>query len=314
METPEQSQSVELFRYLRTLVDSTDASRSPYPKFALVEAYWHIGRIVVEIEQQGQQRADYGIHLIEMLSQQLTQVFGKGYSLPNMWKFKQFFLAFPILSTIGRELTNLRQHLRTELCWSHYRILMQLQNVQEQAFYIQQAADEQWTVRFMQRMIRTRYYYQVGLGELRLLPHSDDSARKTDRPLPTSPTPSAIGGTARSRLAGVRKILLEQYVGYAFVAQRQYVSVAGQDRWAELVFFHFVLNRFVLIQLGEHDPVNTAQFRLLLDGYIGKQPPTIDKGPIGFLLDRYGRISVVASSSEIIIPPDELLTLPQTLV
>lgn len=64
------SQPVELFRYLRTLVDSAEASLGPYPKFALVEAYWHIGRIIVEGEQQGQERANYGIHLIETLSQQ----------------------------------------------------------------------------------------------------------------------------------------------------------------------------------------------------------------------------------------------------
>ena len=95
MEIPNYSQPVELFRYLRTLVDSAEASRGPFPKFALVEAYWHIGRIIVEIEQQGQQRADYGIHLIETLSQQLTDVFGKGYSLPNMWRFKQFFFGIP---------------------------------------------------------------------------------------------------------------------------------------------------------------------------------------------------------------------------
>ena len=124
MSTPE-PEYTELFRYLRSLVDTTQKSHDPHPQFALVEAYWHVGRIVVETEQDGQERADYGIHLIEMLSQRLTQSFGKGYSLPNLWRFKQFYLAFPILSTNGRELANLRQHLRTELKWSHYRLLMQ---------------------------------------------------------------------------------------------------------------------------------------------------------------------------------------------
>ena len=73
-------------------------------------------------------------------------------------------------------------------------------------------------------------------------------------------------------------MLLEQYVGYAFVAQRQYVSVDGQDRWVELVFFHYVMNRFMLIQLGEHDPAPIAQFRLALDAYLAKQPPIIQTG------------------------------------
>lgn len=315
MEIPDPSQPVELFRYLRTLVDSANASLSPYPKFALVEAYWHIGRIIVEVEQQGQERADYGIHLIETLSQQMTEAFGKGYSLPNMWKFKQFFLAFPILSTNGRELTDLRQHIRTELCWSHYRLLMQLGNLAERAFYIQQAADEQWTVRFMQRMIQTRYYYQVGLGELQLLPKSDNPSKELGKSkvAGTAPTLPTIGSTARTRMANIKKMLLEQYVGYAFVAQRQFVSVAGQDRWAELVFFHYFFNRFILIQLGEHGPADTAQFRLLLDGYASKQSPAIDKPPIGFLLSNVGRVQVVLSSSEAVLPADVRLTLPQTL-
>ena len=310
MEAPESTQPIELFRYLRTLINSAEASRGPFPKFALVEAYWHIGRIIVEIEQQGQQRADYGIHLIETLSQQLTATFGKGYSLPNMWRFKQFFLAFPILSTNGREFTGLRQFLRNELCWSHYRMLMQLENIQERAFYIQQAADERWTVRFMQRMIRTRYYYQVGLGEMQLMPANEMLAAKPGKRLTPTPTLSAVGGTARTRLASVKKILLEQYVGYAFVAQRQYVSVAGQDRWAELVFFHFVLNRFVLVQLGEHDPATTAQLRLLLDSYVSRQPLTVDKQPIGLLISQNGGVKIQTSSQESTLPPDEESTLP----
>lgn len=309
MEKPDPSQPVELFRYLRTLVDSANASLSPYPKFALVEAYWHIGRIIVEIEQQGQERADYGIHLIETLSQQLTDTFGKGYSLPNMWRFKQFFLAFPILSTNRRELTHLRQHLRTELCWSHYRMLMQLENLPERAFYIQQAADEQWTVRFMQRMIRTQYYYQVGLGEMQLLSNGT-SATKPEKRIASAPTLSAVSGTTRTRLANIKKMLLEQYVGYAFVAQRQYVSVAGQDRWAELVFFHFVLNRFILIQLGEHDPATTTGLRLLLDGYVSRQPPTVTKQPVGLLVNQDGRVKIQTSSQEVVLPLDDKSALP----
>jgi|GEM_PF-2558315 len=314
MELSESAQPVELFRYLRTLIDSAEVSRGPFPKFALVQAYWHIGRIIVEIEQQGQQRADYGIHLIESLSQQMTTVFGKGYSLPNMWKFKQFFLAFPIPFTNGRELVNLQQHLRTELCWSHYRVLMQLQNMPERAFYIHQAADEQWTVRFMQRMIRTRYYHQVGLGELQLLPHAPAvSGKKSASQGFTVPTLSAVGGTARTRLANIKKILLEQYVGYAFVAQRQYVSVAGQDRWAELVFFHYVLKRFVLVQLNEHDLVNTTQFRLLLDAYVARQPPTVDQPPVGLLINQVGTVKTQTTSYEMVLPSDEASALPSRL-
>lgn len=310
MDSP-QPEYTALFRYLRMLVDTEQKSLDPNPQFALVEAYWHIGRIVVETEQDGQERADYGIHLIEILSQRLTQEFGKGYSLPNMWRFKQFYLAFPILSTNGRELPNLRNYLRTELRWSHYRILMQLENKQERAFYIQQAADERWPVRILQRLVNSRYYYQTALGEDHLLA----GVKKIATLAPAGLSPTQVGSNApqplRTRLANIRKTLLEQYVGYAFVAQRQYVSVLGHDRWAELVFFQYVLNRFILVQLSEHDPASVAQFRQLLDAYLDKQPPTVSQPPVGFLVDPTGRVKVITSSQEPVLPTDEETSLPR---
>ena len=307
--SPPPTEHVELFRYLRTLVDTAEQAREPYPKFALVEAYWHIGRIIVETEQAGQARADYGIHLIELLSQQLGQAFGKGYSLPNMWRFKQFFLAFQILSTNGREFVSLRQHLRTELTWSHYRVLMQLGNLAERAFYLQQAADERWTVRFMQRLIRTRYYYQVALGEHQLLGAKEPGVGGATSGYAASAL-SAIGGTPRTRLANIKKMVLERYVGFAFVAQRQFISVAGQDRWAELVFFHYLLNRFVLIQLGEHDPASRAALAQLVDAYVVRQPPGLLTLPIGLLVDQKGLIMHITSSQEQGLSVEETSMLP----
>lgn len=314
MNTESPTEPLELYRYLRTLVEAAQSDSDPTPKFALVEAYWHIGRIVVEIEQQGQHRADYGIHLIEALSDQLSQAFGKGYGMSNMWRFKQFFLAFPILATNGREFTNLRQHLRTELTWSHYRVLMSLENIQERDFYINQAADERWTVRFMQRMVRSRYYYHVGLEDNELIP---DRANRRETPnglvTGSSPTPSVVGGTKRSRLAAVKKILLERYVGFAFVGQRQYVSVRGKDFWVELVFFHIILGRFVLVQLSGHNPAALAEFRLILDSYAQKQPPTIPTLPVGLLVDEAARVKYVTTSGEIRLSSDEEAVLPLSL-
>ena len=311
MEVTQLSEPVELFRYLRTLVDTAEASRDRFPKFALVEAYWHIGRIVVEIEQHGQTRADYGIHLIESLSQQLSDTYGKGYGLSNMWRFKQFFLAFQILATEGREFEQLRQHLRAELYWSHYRLLMQLDDPQERNFYIQQAADQRWTVTFMQRMIKNRYYHKSALNEQNLLPVLPDSTGKSTRRVTLTPTLSVSSNKARTRLSGIKKIVLERYVGYAFVAQRQFVSVAGQDQWVELVFFHYVLNRFILVQLGEHDPATTTHLRSLLDSYSIKQPPTIDKPPVGLLINQSGVVMIQTTSQEPVLAPDQEAVLPR---
>lgn len=142
------------------------------------------------------------------------------------------------------------------------------------------------------------------------MPDPAKSANAAIEHLASTPALSAVGGTVRTRLVSIKKILLEKYVGYAFVAQRQYVSVAGQDRWAELVFFHFVLNRFVLVQLGEHDPATTTQLRLLLESYVGRQPSTVDKQPVGMLVNQNGGVKIQTGSQEIALPSDEDLTLP----
>ncbi|AUD06104.1 PDDEXK nuclease domain-containing protein [Spirosoma pollinicola] len=295
---------LELFRYLRTLVDTVNQGRETYPKFALVEAYWHIGRIVVETEQAGTERADYGIHLIEQLSERLTVTFGPGYSLPNIWRFKQFYLAFPILSTNGRELPNLQQHLRIELCWSHYRTLMKLKNLQERAFYLNQAADQGWTVKLTQKLIRARYYFQTALGQDQLL----ENPKKISAAPP--PLKEVATLSLRTRLASIKKTLLERHVGYAFVAQRQFISLDGKDNWIELVFFHIILQRFVLVQPGEVGPTSSAAMTRLLDAYFTKQPSAITKPPVGLVIDLQGRVNLHTASFETGLALEEQVLIP----
>jgi predicted nuclease of restriction endonuclease-like (RecB) superfamily len=296
-------ESTELFLFLRTLVSTATDNEGPYARFALVEAYWNIGRIIVEIELKGQERADYGIHVIEALSDQLTITFGKGYSLPNMWRFKQFFLAFRILSTKGREFEMLRKQLRRELKWSHYRFLTKIKDEKERSFYMNQAADEGWTVRFLQRMVQLDYYDKVALSGTELMPTQTSG-------ISSSPTLSVVGGASRTRLANLKKMLLEKFVGYAFVGQRQYISISGQDKWIELVFFHFVVNRFVLIQFGEHNPIIIAQFIEILNAYEQKQPPATSKLPIGFLINSNGVNKLLTTQFEATLSEEESANFP----
>lgn len=101
--------------------------------FVMVEAYWNIGRMIVEEEQQGKERAGYGEALIRNLSERLMLDFGKGFRVSNLWAFKQFYLSFPILRTVCGESSGalatasseIRHTLRDELTWSHYRLLME---------------------------------------------------------------------------------------------------------------------------------------------------------------------------------------------
>jgi hypothetical protein len=105
--------------------------------FIMVEAYWQVGRRIVEEEQGGAARADYGRFLIRALSRQLGDEFGKGFSVANLWNFRQFYLAFPDDEKLYA--------LRRELSWSHYRLIMRVEQPRARDFYIQEAADQHWS-------------------------------------------------------------------------------------------------------------------------------------------------------------------------
>ena len=117
---------------------------------AMVQSYWHIGRLIVEHEQQGQTRAAYGQQQLQYLSQQLTATFGKGFDASNLRNMRQFFLVFPICDTVCRELS-----------WSHYRLLMRIEDSKARAWYMQQTLEHHWSVRALERQISKLYYERL---------------------------------------------------------------------------------------------------------------------------------------------------------
>jgi len=146
-----------------------EARRRAYSavNFVMVEAYWKIGRRIVEEEQGGNERAEYGSFLIRELSRRLGDEFGKGFSVANLRNFRQFFLMFPdveIPYTVSRESaesapqnrdSQKRYALRRELSWTHYRLIMRVENPAARAFYVREAAEQNWSTRQLERNIRT---------------------------------------------------------------------------------------------------------------------------------------------------------------
>ena len=122
-------------------------------RFMMVEAYWQIGKRIVEEEQAGKDRADYGKFLVKELSIELVSTFGKGYSQAVLWNMRQFYLAFPTIEILST--------LRRELSWSHYRAIMRVENMLAQNYYIQEAAEENWSSRQLERNIKTLYYERI---------------------------------------------------------------------------------------------------------------------------------------------------------
>lgn len=116
----------------------------------MVQAYWHVGRLIVEQEQLGQQRAEYGKQQLKQLSERLQAEFGKGFDVTNLRNMRRFYQAFPI-----------RETLSLELSWSHYNRLARIENSQARDWYMQEAAQQNWGVRALERQIGTLYYERL---------------------------------------------------------------------------------------------------------------------------------------------------------
>ena len=117
--------------------------------FAMVEAYWNIGKSIIE-EQGGNEKAEYGAGLIKELSKQMTKDFGKGFTVANLKNMRQFYLTFPN-----------GYALRSELSWTHYRLLMRVENDNAREFYMQDAVKSQWSTRQLERQINSFFYERL---------------------------------------------------------------------------------------------------------------------------------------------------------
>ncbi|GAB3277113.1 hypothetical protein GCM10027347_50930 [Larkinella harenae] len=261
----------ELYQYLRQLVDPDRLAANRHPEFARVEAYWHIGRIIVETEQQGEERAEYGIQLIESLSVFLTGEFGKGYGHANLWWFRQFYIHFPILHAVRGEFTDLRQILRTELTWTHYRILLTIDNPQKRHFYLHTTADEGWSTRTLARLIKSRYYEQVALGEEQL-------TAQPERMLGT-----AAPKSSRSQVAHIRQQILSQ-PGWAMLDLRGSGISVGISK-PSLLFYRIDQQRYVGVWIGKPSAGLQEKIRQQLDEWQRLPAVQVGNPAVGLLVD-----------------------------
>lgn len=297
--SPEQQSFVELHQYLRQLISPEQEAIRGEPDFVRVEAYWHIGRIIVETEQRGHGRADYGIHLIESLSQELIQQYGKGYKTTNLWWFKQFYLAFPILHAVRGEFKDLRQQLRVELTWTHYRLLIAVENQQERHFYLHNAAEERWSYRTLNRLITSRYYYQVALGEDQLLAER------------TIPKRVAQGEKHRSRVAQVKRSLLDQ-PGWAFV-ERTASELPMTILKPDILFYQYNLGRFIGLWVAESTPHLLEEIRQQLTEWQSRQSLSIPFPPLALLVNPQNIVQLITTATTPPLSEKETHQLPKQL-
>ena len=216
---------------------------------AMVEAYWLIGQRIIEEEQRGQHKAEYGTRLIEELSTALTADFGKGFSYANLYNCRKFYLTFSdqaILYTACRDLS-----------WSHLRLIMRLDSSQAIDYYCREARAQNWTVRQLERNIKSQSFQRLLSTQVRPSSTHTVSAHlefiKDPYVLEFLQLPEA-GKVKESKLEQaiideLQKFLLELGKGFSFVARQMRISTETSHFFIDLVFYNYLLKCFVIIDL-----------------------------------------------------------------
>lgn len=220
--------------------------------FAMVQAYWNIGKVIVEEEQKGRARAGYGKGLIAELSKRLKAEFGRGFDQSNLWHMRSFYLAFPILDALRRELT-----------WTHYRFLLRVEHQEARQFYLDECSSDRWSTRQLERQINSFYYE-------RLLASRDKKMVKAEiHKLEPGPTPKDIikdpyvleflglkenkeyleNELEQGLIDKLQDFLLELGKGFSFIARQKRITIDDDHYYIDLVFYNYILKCFVVIDL-----------------------------------------------------------------
>ena len=187
--------------------------------FTMVEAYWNVGQMIVEEEQKGEKRAEYGKRLLNELSIRLTQDFGKGYDASNLRYMRQFYLTYPICDTVchksgdGRPLqlkqadsatmSPIRDALSPELSWSHYRLLIRVEKPAARNWYMNEAAEQHWPVRALERQINSLYYDRMLMSRDKT-PVIEEMLEKTAQAVFTGEVTGEVAGEVRQLLSAIK--------------------------------------------------------------------------------------------------------------
>lgn len=273
---------------LRSIVSKARSKAFAAVNYSLVERNWRIGQRIVEQEQNGASRAEYGKHVIEIASAALTEEFGKGFSETNIMNFKKFYLKFKELTipqtlseefkkqkhqTLSDESSLLPQKGQTQsaqfelrlLPWSHYERLIRVENKKAREWYAKEAFEQGWSFRTLNRNINTLYYERLLMSKKKqpvvnemqdkTKAYQQDKLEYIKSPvvleflgLPED-TSLAESKLETAIINNLEKFLMEMGKGYALVARQQHIRTEENDYYIDLVFYNYLIKSFILVDL-----------------------------------------------------------------
>ena len=219
---------------------------------SMVQAYWQIGRIIIEEEQSGKLRSDYGKKVLQRLSDKLTEEYGKGFSVRTLQQMKKFYAVFPIANA-----------LRSQLTWTHYRALLKVSGETARKWYVEEAVKGQWSSRQLERQISTHYYERLLASREKdgVIAEANENMSRL-APEQFIKDPYVLEFLNLKNYPGLRETELEQALidnlqdfllelgrGFCFVARQKLMRFDDDDFYLDLVFYHSILKCYVLIDL-----------------------------------------------------------------
>lgn len=241
------------------IIESAQETAYKAVNTALIQRNWLIGYRIAEEELQGDERSEYGVKIIKGLSKELTKLYGKGYDRSNLYHCLRFYKTFPgIVDTLCRQSGSV-------LSWSHYRVLLQVEDKKARDWYEKEALEQTWGVRTLQRNVSSQYYYRMLKTQKQDLveremeeltaKYQNDKLEFIKNPVVaeflgfSANTDFTESDLEKSILSNLQKFLMELGKGYAFVARQQHIHTEKKEYFIDLVFYNYILKCFVLIDL-----------------------------------------------------------------
>ena len=242
----------ELYIAIKTILLENRQTAYKAVSSAMLNAYWDIGCIIVEHEQNGSDKAKYGKKVLETLAEKLTDEFGKGFDVRNLRNMRSFYLTFPN-----------RNALRTDLTWTHYRALLRVKSEAARNWYIEEASKGQWSSRQLDRQISTLYYERLLASQNKAGVIAEANANMSKlAPEQFIKDPYVLEFLNLKNYPELRETELEQALidnlqnfllelgrGFCFVARQKLMRFDDDDFYLDLVFYHSILKCYVLIDL-----------------------------------------------------------------
>ncbi len=280
----------QLFSQIKQVLDEARRQVARTVNTTIVNAYWQVGKYIVEYEQQGNDRAEYGKGVIKKLSIRLMKEYGSGFTVTNLKVMRQFYLCYP------------KGHaLRDQLSWTHWRALLTVQNEIIRNYYLQECIAGHWSTRQLERQINTMYYERMlaSRDKVVVMAEIEQSAPKTLQPREIIHDPFILeflgikqgehfleGDLEQMLISKLQHFLLELGRGYSFVARQKRISLGDKHFYIDLVFYNIPARCYVLIDLkiDELTHQDLGQMQMYVNYYTRELMNPGDNPPVGIVL------------------------------